>query len=97
MRADRPDRAFQFGEIIAEDLDADHYILAGDLTHPVKSTALHRGLSPEKIIDMGGREPEEIFDKVVELTAERSIVVGVGNIGGTGGRLVSLFHERGTT
>jgi poly-gamma-glutamate synthase PgsB/CapB len=96
MRADRPDRAFQFGEIIAEDLDADHFILAGDLTHPVRSTALHRGLSSEKIVDMGGREPEEIFDKIVELTDERSIVVGVGNIGGMGARLVSLFRERST-
>jgi len=32
--------------------------------------------------------------EIVELTPERSIVVGVGNIGGTGTRIVSLFRDR---
>jgi poly-gamma-glutamate synthase PgsB/CapB len=94
MRADRPDRVFQFGEIIADDLPADHYILTGGMTHPVKSIARGRGLAPEKIHDLGGKSAEEVFRKVVELTPERAIVVGVGNIGGTGSEILSLFRER---
>lgn len=94
MRADRPDRALQFGEIIADDLPADHHILTGGMTHPVKSIAISRGLSAAKIHDLGGKSAEEVFRKVVELTPSRSLVVGVGNIGGTGGQILSLFRER---
>jgi poly-gamma-glutamate synthase PgsB/CapB len=94
MRADRPDRAYQFGEILADDIDADYYILTGHLTHPTKSVALSRGLPPEKLVDLSGWNAEDIFEEIVKLTFERSIVVGMGNIGGTGGELVSLFRER---
>jgi poly-gamma-glutamate synthase PgsB/CapB len=94
MRADRPDRVFQFGAIIADDLPADHYILTGGMTHPVRSIATGRGLAADRIHDLGGRSAEEVFRKVVELTRERSIVVGVGNIGGAGGKILSLFRER---
>ncbi len=94
MRADRPDRVFQFGEIIADDLPADHYILAGGMTRPVRTIAVGRGLPEERIHDLGGRSAEDVFRKVVELTPGRSIVVGVGNIGGTGGEILSLFQER---
>jgi len=94
MRADRPDRAFQFGAILAEDLDADRYILAGGLTHPVLAGATKLGLPRDKIDDMAGRDAGDIFDHVVEVTGRRSIVIGVGNIGGTGGELVKLFQAR---
>lgn len=94
MRADRPDRAYQFGEIIANDIEADHFILAGDLTHPVKSVALKLGLPEAKIVDLGGRPAEEVFEKILELTPARSIVVGVGNIGGTGTRILSILRAR---
>jgi poly-gamma-glutamate synthase PgsB/CapB len=94
MRADRPDRVFQFGSVIAEDLPADHYILTGGMTHPVKSIATAHGLDPARIHDLGGRTAEEVFAKVLELSAERAIVVGVGNIGGAGNKILSLFRER---
>ncbi len=94
MRADRPDRALQFGRILAKDLDADHYILAGGLTQIVRSSALKLGLPSEKLDDMGGRTAQEVYDRIVELSGKRSIVVGVGNIVGTGGQLVSLFQSR---
>lgn len=94
MRADRPDRALQFGKILANDLPADHYILAGDMTRPVRTTALKEGLEAAKIHEMGGRPPEDILARVLDLTESRSIVVGVGNIGGAGGKILSLFRER---
>ncbi len=47
-----------------------------------------------KLIDLGGRSATEVFNKILELTDDRSIVIGVGNIGGTGGQIVSLFRER---
>ena len=94
MRSDRPDRAFKFGEIIADDLHADHHILTGGMTHPVRSIAINRGMDAAKIHDLGGKSAEEVFRKVVELTPDRALVVGVGNIGGAGGKILSLFRER---
>ena len=94
MRADRPDRAVQFGSILAEDLPADHYILAGDLTRPVRSRALASGMDPSRLHEMGGRSAEDVVVKVLELTTHRSMVVGVGNIGGVGGKVLALFRER---
>jgi poly-gamma-glutamate synthase PgsB/CapB len=94
MRADRHDRARQYGRMIGESLKADHFILTGGLTHPVKAGALRRGVPGEKLIDMGGCTAEQILEKVLELTADRSIVVGVGNIGGVGGELVRLVTSR---
>jgi len=94
MRADRPDRVLQFGEIVAKDLDADHFIPTGGMTGTVKSTAMKLGVPASKLIDLGGRSASEVFQKTLELTTDRSIVIGVGNIGGTGGQIVSLFRER---
>jgi len=97
MRSDRPDRVFQFGEIIADDLPADHYILTGGMTRPVKSIAVSRGLDAAKIHELGGKSAGEVFKKVAELTRDRALVVGVGNIGGSGGEILSLFRERSET
>jgi poly-gamma-glutamate synthase PgsB/CapB len=94
LRADRPDRVLQFGEIIAEDLPADHYVLGGGMTRTAKSIATQRGIDPAKIHDLGGQPPEEIYRKVVELTTARSLVVGVGNIVGFGGQVLREFRER---
>jgi poly-gamma-glutamate synthase PgsB/CapB len=94
MRADRPDRAYEFGEIIATDIRADYFILAGRLTHPVQNVATKLGLEPSKIVNLGGRPAEEVFGKILELAAGRTIVVGVGNIGGVGTRILSMFRER---
>jgi len=93
-RADRADRAHEFGAILAGDLEADRYLLTGSLTHPVRTTAIRLGLPDERLLDLAGRGADEILRRIVELTTERSIVIGVGNIGGVGGRLAALFQER---
>lgn len=97
MRADRHDRARQYGQMIGEALKADHFILTGALTHPVKSGALKRGVPAEMMTDMGGCSAGEIYAKVLELTNDRSIVIGVGNIGGVGGELVALVKSKSAT
>lgn len=92
MREDRPDRAFQFGEIIAEDLDADHYVLAGGMTQPVRRIALARGLDESKLTDLGGLGARDVFEALTGHAGKRTIAVGVGNIGGIGGRLLDLIQ-----
>lgn len=92
MREDRPDRAFQFGEILAEDLDADHYILAGGMTKPVLRIALQRGLDVSKVTDLGGLGAFDVYEALTGLAGRRTIAVGVGNIGGIGGQLLHFIQ-----
>jgi poly-gamma-glutamate synthase PgsB/CapB len=94
MRADRHDRARQYGQMIGEALKADHFILTGGLTRPVRAGALKRGVPEETMTDMGGSTAEQIFEKLIELTSDRSLVIGVGNIGGVGVELVALVKSK---
>jgi poly-gamma-glutamate synthase PgsB/CapB len=94
MRSDRHDRARQYGQMLGSALKADHFILTGGLTHPVRTGALKRGVPEQAMTDMGGRSADEIYARIVELTTDRSLVIGVGNIGGVGGELVALVKSK---
>lgn len=93
-RGDRPDRAREFGRLIAHELLADHCILVGDATTLIENIALKEGLEPRRLVDMAGEPPENVFDKVLELTPQRSSVVGIGNIVGTGERVAAYFESK---
>jgi hypothetical protein len=47
-----------------------------------------------EVIDIGGAEVEDVFEKCVELTPRKSKIVGVGNIGGIGRELLGYFKAR---
>ena len=93
-RGDRPDRAKEFGRLIAHELCADHCILVGQSTTLVEHVAVGEGLLPRKLINMAGAAPEAILKKVLELTPQRSLVVGIGNIVGIGEEIAAHFENR---
>jgi poly-gamma-glutamate synthase PgsB/CapB len=95
-RKDRIQRAEQLGEFIAEQLDADYYVVAGEYTHALVSRAIACGLPHNKIENLGGRTTESIFHSIVSLTTTKSLVFGIGNIVGFGEEIVNYFTERGT-
>lgn len=96
-REDRLDRTEEFGKLIAHELKADHCLLIGAAVHVVEHIATKEGLEKERLLNMAGASPEEIFEKVVELTPQQSLVVGIGNIVGAGEQVASYFERRGTT
>ncbi len=95
-RKDRIQRAEQLGELIASDLDADYFIISGEYTHALVAKAIACGLPHNKISDLGGRPLEAIFNSILNLTPEKSLVFGIGNIVGFGEQIVNYFKERGT-
>jgi poly-gamma-glutamate synthase PgsB/CapB len=95
-RKDRIQRAEQLGELIASELDADYFVVAGEYTHPLVARAISCGLPHNKIEDLGGRSLESIFHSVLNLTTEKSLVFGIGNIVGFGEQIANYFEERGT-
>jgi poly-gamma-glutamate synthase PgsB/CapB len=94
-RRDRIQRAEQLGEFIAKELEADFFVVSGEYTHPLVHKAVRCGLPPEIIKDLGGRSVSEIFDFIVGLTAEKSMVIGIGNIVGLGEKIVKHFESMG--
>jgi poly-gamma-glutamate synthase PgsB/CapB len=94
-REDRQFRSAQLGEMIARQLPAEWYVLAGQQTHITRERALHLGLRPEKIVDLGSREAYAVYTKVIEMAPPRSVVVGVGNIVGFGNTLAGFFKASG--
>ncbi len=94
-RADRIQRSEQMGVLIAKDLPADTYFLAGDFTKAIEDEAVRLGLPEEKIENVGTTSVSNIFEKVLEYTPERSMVFAIGNIGGMGQEIVDFFKHRG--
>lgn len=97
-RGDRIQRAEQFGEMIAKDFKADYFLLTGQFTDAVESLAVRHGADAARLFNLGDIEEDQVnvvFEKVLDLTPERSVVVGVGNIGGVGHAIVHFFQNRG--
>ena len=94
-RKDRIQRAEQLGEFITSHLDADYYVITGEYTRPLVSKAIACGMPHNKIEDLGGRPLEAVFNSVVSLASEKTLVFGIGNMVGFGEEIVEYFGERG--
>ncbi len=94
-RKDRIQRAEQLGEFITSHLDADYYVITGEYTRPLMARAIVCGMPHNKIEDLGGRSLEAIFNSVVSLASEKTLVFGIGNMVGFGEEIVEYFMERG--
>lgn len=94
-RKDRIQRTESLAELIALNLPADYFILAGEFTSILYNKALALGLSSSRIYDFGEQSSERIFQEVVSLTDTHSIVIGIGNIVGFGEELTLNFANRG--
>jgi poly-gamma-glutamate synthase PgsB/CapB len=94
-RKDRIQRAEQLGEFITSHLEADYYVITGEYTRPLVARAIACGMPHNKIEDLGGRSLETIFNSVVSLASEKTLVFGIGNMVGFGEEIVEYFMERG--
>jgi poly-gamma-glutamate synthase PgsB/CapB len=95
VRKDRIQRSEQMGEFIASELDADYFLITGEYTRLVVNKAIACGLPHNKIEDLGGHSLESIFHAIVNLTEEKSLVFGIGNIVGFGEQIANYFVEKG--
>ena len=93
-RADRASRTAQLADMLVDKVRADHYLLIGTNTKLLLEELGRSGMDLAEVIDLGGAEVEDIFEKCVELTPRSSRIVGVGNIGGIGRDLLGYFKAR---
>lgn len=93
-RADRPDRSVQLARACVEWTPADVYVLIGTGTYIFAKHATDAGLDVGRIVFAEGRRVDEIFELVLERCGDRTLVMGMGNIGGPGLDLVRHFRNR---
>ncbi len=82
--------------------NCNEVVFDGSQFHPmmhstvaVEDEAIRAGLDQYKISNLSDSSPSEVFEKVLDLTHETSLVVAVGNLGGLGGTVASYFQHRG--
>lgn len=93
-RADRSSRTVQLASMLVNQISADHIILVGTNTKLLWEELGRMDMDESIVEDMGNEEAEDIFEKCMELTPERSRIIGIGNIGGIGRELVHYFEAR---
>jgi poly-gamma-glutamate synthase PgsB/CapB len=95
-RGDRLQRAEQFGEMIATDVDAEHVFLVGDVTKATHDIAVRLGFPAHRLSDLGHVGMDALFEAIVGRVDRSATILGVGNIGGQGKDIVTFFKNRST-
>ncbi|MEJ2089791.1 MAG: poly-gamma-glutamate synthase PgsB, partial [Gammaproteobacteria bacterium] len=93
-RFDRPQRSEQLAEVAAEWSPADHYILMGSGTLIFARAATRAGLMPDKITIVEGMDNDEIFETILEHSAQNTLIVGMCNVKDGGIALSRFFANR---
>jgi poly-gamma-glutamate synthase PgsB/CapB len=93
-RSDRPDRSFQLGTAAAVWPKADKYVLIGSGAHAWAKPAFKAGIDAESVHFADGKAVADIFEDLVSFSGEKSLIVGMGNIGGPGMELIKHIRNR---
>ena len=95
-RHDRLDRAKQLAEMVGSKMgdEFDFLMLIGESTDVVENLSKDYGTDTRKIVNIGFKEPNEIFEKIISLTGKTSTVLAIGNMGGKGAALAEYFENR---
>ena len=93
-RADRPDRSLRLGRDFTRWTKADHVVLMGTGTYLFARAATRAGFDPGRLVFAEDMDVHEIFERIVGLVEHSALVIGMGNIGGQGLRLVQHFANR---
>jgi poly-gamma-glutamate synthase PgsB/CapB len=93
-RADRPERSLQLGEAFPRWHPADHVVLMGSGTHVFARSLVRGGFESTRLVNVEEVRVEELFEHLISLVKRSAVIVGMGNIGGSGLSLVRYFANR---
>lgn len=93
-REDRPQRSEQLADLIAGPLAAEHYVISGQATEMLYRKALERGLPPERVTNLGGRDATTVYEHLLAMSEPSSVIFAIGNIVGFGDEIVLHFSNR---
>jgi len=93
-RADRPERSLLLGRELADWPRPDRVVLMGTGTFLFARAATKAGLDPAMFTFAEGLAVADVFERIVALTGESALVMGLGNVGGGGLELAAHFDNR---
>ncbi|MGB8332005.1 MAG: poly-gamma-glutamate synthase PgsB [Polyangiales bacterium] len=94
-RADRADRSEQLAESYASWTQADEVVLLGTGQYIFARTAVKCGLDPTRLVFVDRTHPADIFEILLGLADSSALIMGLGNIAGSGLALTEYFANRG--
>lgn len=95
-RSDRADRSEQLAESYADWTQADEVVLLGTGQYIFARAAVRSGLDPTRLVFVDRTHPGDIFEILLGLAESSALVMGLGNIAGSGLALAEYFANRGT-
>ena len=74
--------------------DADRLVLMGSGAYSFARMAVESGYESSRIVYADHDRSEDMFEEIVGACGPRSLVVGMGNIGGQGLSITKFFRNR---
>ncbi len=94
LRADRPDRTIQLARHTDFWHAADKVVLMGAGAYSFARLTVGHGLDSAKLVYADFDRVDDIFEAIVGVCSGKTLVVGMGNIGGLGLSLSNYFKNR---
>ncbi len=94
MRADRPSRSLQMARESDFWKSAEKVVLIGTGSYLFAKLSTNEGVDAQKFLTVESDRMSDIFESILESCARRTLVIGMGNIGGPGLGLVQYFKNR---
>lgn len=93
-RIDRPDRSRQFAESIASWTPAHAYVVTGVGTMLFVRRAVRNGVPAHAVTMLEGATTDEVVEVLLDLSDDAALIIGMGNIAGSGYELARYFRNR---
>jgi len=89
-------RSIQFAHILAEEIILSKIILVGSLSKLAERTLLKLKVPSDKILNLAKiTDAENILQIILQLTNNKSLLIGFGNTKGMGQNLIEYFNQYG--
>ncbi|KAA3598025.1 MAG: poly-gamma-glutamate synthase PgsB [Calditrichaeota bacterium] len=96
LRADRVTRTEELAFMIARKVTSNYIVVIGTGTDLFMEEMEVYSFPQNKILKMGNSSGKEVLDKIISLTPQKSVAIGIGNIAGIGIELLEEVEERTT-
>ncbi len=96
-RADRIDRSVKMAYMVSNKIKAKQYFVTGGETKIFCRTAIKHGVPKQKIVDLGNKKVDFVFDRITETVMDDCTILAIGNIVGYGEALIDFFVKKRDT